>query len=413
MPAKELYASVQFAQDELRIVVGEYFMSRLNVLKTLRIKMEGMKNSNIVDSDSVSAALVRGFDEIEKTIGYKIKDVIINIPSDQIKCIKRRISVPIAEGSKRIRLSHAKLGISKILESFNSDEYEFVNIGSIKYINGGITSRTLPIDEQAEALTMDVDLLLAPKELVYSYVSTVEKSGLKVLDICLDSYAVAEESAILESSMSQYVVLNNFEKEATTVTLFYKGSVVGSEKINYGYDKMIQKIKLKYRLNDAESAKLLKDLSLYGENELNDSIVFMYAEHGIRHEITRKQLYETIEGELNKWINDVNELNQPIIDSGPTKMVISGSGADIVGLKEIVSDDCFNCETSVYIPDSVGIRKGLYSVALGAIYAHKKWSELLESGSCQYEQKTSFHSEIKRDEDNAFTKKLKSILLNK
>lgn len=412
MQTKEIYASMEFIDEELRVVVGEFHMSRLNVLKAQRLKMSGIADGKIVDMDGVTAAISRSFLEIEKSIGYRIKNVIISIPSDKVKCVKRRINVPISEGSKRIRLSHAKLGLNKILDSFDSDDYEFVNIGAIKYTNGGISSRQVPIDEQSDYLTMDVDLLVAEKQLVYSYVSAVEASGHEVLDICLDAYAIAEESAILENSMNKYVVLNYFEKYSTRFTLFYKGSVVGSEKINYGYEKMIKAVKRKYRLDYNEALKLVKDLSLYQKDEINDSIVFMYMDHNERCQITRRDLYECVKDDFMHWISDVNEMNLPIIENGETKMVISGSGADIVGMNALIEENNFNCDSSLYIPDVIGVRKGCYSVALGAIYAHKKWAELRDMHGCSYESIEDKKINSNDKNEFGFTTKLKKILLS-
>lgn len=413
MHTKELYASLQFAEDELRIVVAEDYMSRLNILKTLRLKMDGIVSDEIADPESVSAAIVRGFDEIETSIGYKFKDVIMTIPSDHIRCVKRRINIPIKNENQRIQLSHAQMGIKKVLESFSSEDEEFINIGSVKYTNNGITSRSLPLNEHGDVLTMEVELLLAPKKIVYSYASVIEKSGLNLLDIYIDSYAIAEESAILENSMSQFIVLNNFERYSTVLTLFYKGTMIGSEKINYGYEKFVKAIKREYDLSEVEALKLCKELSIYKISDLNDSVVFMYNQHGMRQNITRKELYNCIKNDLNKWILDVNEMNKPIVESGPTKMVISGSGADIVGIEDLCDEGSFMCPSQIYLPDTIGARKGIFAVSLGAIYAHRKWMELLGTTSCEYEGKVKVKNDDVEEDENAFTTKLKNILLNK
>lgn len=415
MQSKELYASIELAEDELRLIVGELFMSRLNVLKYERVKMSGITNGIITDADSVSASIVKAMYDAEKTLGYKIKSVILCIPSNHVKCIKRRVSVPIGEGSKRIRVYHAKQGLAKVIDDIkmNDNNMSFVNVGSIKYINGGITSRSIPVDEQADVLKMDIDLLLVDRNIVYSYVNAVELSGLKVLDVCLDSYAIAEESAILENSVDQYIILNTFEKNETTLTLFYKGRLVGSEGMGYGYNRFIQSIKRKYHLSYKECLRLLKECSIYNENEINGSIVYLYLEHNERKQITRQDIYECVRADFEKWCQDLNELNAPIIESGKTKMIISGSGADIIGLDILIKEGLFECESEIYVPETIGVRRGCYSAALGAIYAHNKWAELLGNTSSEIEITREEIRKMKNDEENAFTSKLKSFLLNK
>ena len=53
---------------------------------------------------------------------------------------------------------------------------------------------------------MNVDLLYADKEVVYAYARCIEKAGLEILDVCLDSYAMANEAAVFEQTVDKYVI---------------------------------------------------------------------------------------------------------------------------------------------------------------------------------------------------------------
>lgn len=411
MQAKQYYASIELAEDELRLIVGEFYMSRFNVLKVERVKTSGIKNKEIIDQDSVTSSIVKAMYDVEKALGFKIKNIILCIPSVRVKCIKRRVNVPIEEGSKRIRAAHARIGIEKAIDSFYLENYEFVNIGSIKYTNGGISSRTIPLDEQADVLTMDIDFICADQKTVHAYVACVEAAGISVQDICLDNYAIAEESAILESSMEKYVVLLNFEKMETGLTLFYKGRLLGCENLGYGYQRMVEAIRRRYHLSYKECQDLFKESAIYAPKDINDSIVYIWSEHEEHKQMTRKNIYEAIDEELNNWLKDVDEANEMIAEHASSKMLISGSGADIVGLDVIC--ERFNMATKIYLPTTIGVRKGCYSATIGAIYCHKKWQNLLNTSSTDVEYSAENPRRIKKEDENAFTKKLKNILLNK
>jgi len=411
MQAKQYYASIELAEDELRLIVGEFYMSRFNILKAERVKTSGIEDKKIIDQDNVTSAIVKAVDDIEKTLGFRIKSIILCIPSIDVKCIKRRVNIPIEEGSKRIRFAHARLGVEKAIDTFEMPGYEFVNIGAIKYTNGGISSRMIPIDEQADVLTMDIDFICANQKTVHSYVTCIESAGISVQDICLDNYAIAEESAIIESSMNKYVVLLNLEKNTTGFTLFYKGRLLGCELLNYGYNRIINIIQRRFQLSYRESMTLLKESAIYAPKDVNDTIVYIWSRNDEQYQITRKNIHEAIEEELNSWIVDINSANEMIAENPASKMVISGTGADIVGLEEL--SERFNLATSIYLPTTVGVRKGCYSSALGAIYCYKKWQELLNIQTTAIDYSSSDDRKLSKDEDNAFTKKLKKILLNK
>ncbi|MDF9825589.1 cell division protein FtsA [Breznakia sp. PF5-3] len=411
MQAKQYYASIELAEDELRLIVGEFFMSRFNVLKVERVKTSGIKNKEIIDQDSVSASVVKALYDVEKTLGFKIRSIILCIPSQKVKCVKRRVNVPIEEGSKRIRASHARIGVEKAIDTFYLENYEFVNIGSIKYTNGGISSRTIPLDEQADVLTMDIDFICVDQQTVYSYVTCIEAAGISVQDICLDNYAIAEESAIFESSMEKYMVLLNCEKTNTDLSLFYKGRLLGCESLNYGYNRFVEAIRRKYHLSYKESLDLLKESAIYAPKDLNDSIVYIWAERDEHKKVTRKEIYEAIDEELNNWIHEINDANELIAQNESSKMLISGSGADIIGMNVIC--DHFSIDTSVYLPTTIGVRKGCYSATLGAIFCHKKWQALLNTDDTNIEYSATNDRQVKKEDENAFTKKLKNILLNR
>ncbi|TDW16639.1 cell division protein FtsA [Breznakia blatticola] len=411
MQAKQYYASLELADDELRLIIGEFYMSRFNPLKVERVKTDGIQKKRIVNPTVVAASIVTMLDAVEKSLGFRLKSIILCIPSADVKCIKRRVNVPIEEGSRRIRTSHARLGIEKAIDSFQIDGYEFVNIGSITYINGGIASRTLPVDERSETLTMDIDFICAKQEVVHEFVLCVENAGLRVADICLDTYAIAEEAAIIEGSMDKYVVLTNFEKYDTDLALFYKGRFMGCESLGFGYERLAQVIRRKFRLTEKEATDLLKESAIFPTYERDDSIIYIYSEKEEYREITRKEIYSAIEEELQHWIVGVNEANEMIAQTGQARMVLAGSGADILGMESI--KDRFILDCSVYIPSTIGTRRSCYSAVLGAIYTHKKLQALVHMQSEGVEISTESVRQLQKEDDNAFTKKLKKILLNK
>lgn len=410
MQTKQYYASVELAEDEVRFVVGEFFMSRFNVLRVERITTSGIKNKIIVDKENVVTAIVKASQSIEKNLGIKLKSVILCIPSVDVKCVRKRINIPIEDGSKKIQLKHAQSGLIKAIGAFHMEGYEFVNLSSVKYINGGITSRSIPLDEIADSLIMDVDFICADQSSVYSYVTCIESAGLKVRDIVLDNYAIAEESTILENSMEHYIVLINYDKDSTALSLFYKGRLLACEVLKMGYNRIIDTIRRKYRISYREAFNLFKESSLYSKNDLNQSLIYIYASEGEYKQISRKDIFDTISKELSAWIEDVNHANSLIVEKGNAKMVISGAGSDIVGLSTIC--DFFSLETKIYIPSTLGARKGCYSAVLGAIYSHRKWQELLPSDDIVVEEKIE-EKNVKKEDEHTFTRKLRNILLNK
>ena len=53
MIKKEIYATVEIADHEIRLVVGEFFDTRFNILRVERTPVKGVENKRITDEQDV------------------------------------------------------------------------------------------------------------------------------------------------------------------------------------------------------------------------------------------------------------------------------------------------------------------------------------------------------------------------
>lgn len=409
MQKKQFFASLEIAEDEIRLLVAEYHMSRFNILRSDVQKCAGIKNQRIEKPQAVSASIIKIIRNAEDALGMKIKSVILVIPSVDVKCVRKRVNVATEDGSHKILLSHIRKGLKKAQEYEVGEEYAFVNTGSIKYIVGGISSRTMPLDERTDVLTMDVDLLYANKDVVYSYVMCVEKAGINVLDICLDTYAMAEESAALENSVDKYMVLLDFSRYTTTLSLYYKGSLAGVDSIRLGYEDWSNALRRKFHLTMKECNNIIVDNCFSENGQYDDNISYIWLDHDENRQITKKNVYDAVYDEVKNWIITINEACEAITQNGNCKLIMCGQGADIVGISSLTK--MMSIKSDVYVPTTIGARKSSFTATLGSMYCVKKWLYIQnEEESCIEVSNLTFR-EREREDQNAFTKKLKNILL--
>lgn len=409
MQGKQLYASLEIADDEIRLLVGEYYMSRFNILRSDSVKInQAIINSVIEKPQAVNAAIVKLLANAEKALALKIKKVILCIPSANVRCIKKKVNVAIEEGSRKILMSHVRKGLVKASEHECGDAYEFINFGAIKYIVGGISSRTIPLDEKADVLTMEVDLLYAKKEIVYSYVMCVESCGISVMDICLDSFALAEESAALEKSMDKLVVLADLQKNDTILSLYYKGRLLECERLGKGYQNWINQIHRKNRLSYQEAEAILLENCFEEKGIYDDIVSYIWMDREEPRQLTKKDTYENVKESVIEWVSEINEACSSLKENGKAVFVLCGKGADIVGIKSVV--DNIILPSQIYIPSTIGAREGRYASCLGAMYCVKRWQEIKNQKEVCIEYNNLIAREVKREDDSGFTKKLKNIL---
>ncbi len=405
---KQLYASLEIADDEIRLLILDYYMSRFNVLKVETMKIDSIYNKEIVKSANLSAAITKLIKKMEINLGFKINRVLLGIPSVNVKSLRKRVVVDIEEGSRKIKMSHVRTGLKRAIDYDYHADLEFVNVGSIAYSVGGIVSRTAPIDERAETLSMDIELLYADKKTVHTYVKCVEDAGVHVMDICLDSVAIAEESVILEKSMNEAIVLVNLEKSQTNLSLFYKGKLIESTTIGFGYAKWIDSIHRKFGLSRFEGEKLLRESCFDDKGIYDEMLAYIWKDRDTHREVNKIELYECIKEDVQEWIQSINEVCEPFAKQGKSRCVVSGDGADIVGISSVLSQIAMQSE--LYIPSTIGCREAKYACCLGIAYCTRKMEMFKNKPDYCIDYTNTTAREVQRNDESGFTKRLKNIL---
>ena len=57
MNDQQIYAALELADHEVRLLVGEFHNTRLNILKVEKVKCSGIEGVTIIDQDAVVTAL--------------------------------------------------------------------------------------------------------------------------------------------------------------------------------------------------------------------------------------------------------------------------------------------------------------------------------------------------------------------
>ena len=333
MNKKEIYASIEVADHEVRLVVGEFYETRFNILRVEKAPIQGIEKQKIMDEQNVVNGIIKAKKQAEDALGYHIERVLAAIPSVNVQRHNKKVSVVPEASSKRIRLSDIQKGLNEAVSFKPDPQLELVNIGCVKYITNGITSRKMPIDETAEVLIMNVDLLYADKEVVYAYARCIEKAGLEILDVCLDSYAMANEAAVFEQTVDKYVIQIDLARDHTTLSLFTHGKLVNCEVIEDGYGVWLQDLIEQYHLSSNVSYRLAQNTCTFDADSAKDQIIYIWSKSGEQKQISEKQACEAIVPYVKSWLNMINETCAPIIESGDVRYLLSGEGCEIPSLQ--------------------------------------------------------------------------------
>ena len=370
MSDKQIFASVEVADHEVRLVVGEFFNARFNIIKVERIPCFGITYDQVLDPDEISNALRKAAGSAKRTIGAEIKKVNLAIPSYKTKKYSLRSTVDVSGIDGVITIQDVRNAIKKA-ESVNiSKDYALIQTVCVKYIVNGIATRRIPIGEKCSQLSIDVDLLCADRKLAYDLVGCVENAGLQVLDIFPEVYAVGKEAALFERAVEKQIVVLKIERQSTVLGLFRKGRLTTAGVLPAGLGNLVSDCVDQYGVETSDADELLKYSIRFNQKVYTDNPVHIWSKDGETKTISEKQFVESIQKNVAQWVKDLIKTCEPILQAGPTTVIITGEGGETEGLSDLLSES-LGCSVKCYIPETLGGRNAGLTAPLGLLYAYQ------------------------------------------
>ncbi len=412
---KQIFAAVEVADHEVRMVVGEFFNTRFNILKVERIPTDAMSYDQVLNPEEITKAVRQAADETKKMLGATVEKVILSIPSVAMKRKSVKATVPVEGIDGVITVQDVRTALKNAQQVSIDKNLALIQTVAVKYTVDGIASRRLPVGERASELTVDIDLLCADRQMAFTLVGCIENAGLTVMDIFLDVFAAAKEAALFEQSVDRSVIVLKMERTATTVARLARGRLRECTIVPVGVGTIASPIVDQYGLKRAEAAELVKYSARLNEKVNSTNPVYIWSENGNARKITEQELCDCIRGSVDGWVSDMEKLCGGILQAGPTTVIITGEGGEMQGLDELLQRK-LGCEVRNYIPETLGGRNAGMTCCLGLFYAYKDKLPITgyTDNSLNMEEflKSVSYRDKKDDQEDTLTRKLKGMFSN-
>ena len=370
---KEIISSLDIGTSTVKLVVGEVYDNKVNVLCVSEVKSKGVKKGIIVNPEETLISLKELFRRAEETMNININKVILIVPSYYSEFI-------VTEGSSTITNEEGKVTSRDIVRALQACVYnkvpsnkEFVSVTPVEFIINEDKKVKDPKGMKAEKIKCKAVLSLAPKKSIYTAISLLDNIGVSVVDINFGSVSDYFEFKTPEMDKKNTAVINIGE-EKTEVSIFKKGILVETENIEMGSKNIDRDICYIYDISRARAVELKEKFALchkrnastsWSEDVLNNKDESIKINQYELSEIIYSRVREILEL-AKKQINLLTklEISYIIITGGSTE------GNDFNLVVEEVFGDIKNFKVN-----EIGCRHNKYSSALGFIkYYHDKLS---------------------------------------
>lgn len=367
---KQLLAAVEVADHEIRLIVAEFFNTRLQILKTERVECSGFDGTKITNEQEVVHSLKRAVENASKNIGASIQQVLLLIPSVDFKRVMRRVTGEVSQGSVGITQNDIQRAYAGIMHMEYEPSLEVINVMVSKYIVNGINMKKAPIHEPADHFVMESEVYLANRDLAYSLAGCIEKAGLGIIDIVLDAFGVAKEASLLEQSSEDVIISVRLEKATTQLCLFSSGKLYSAEVLATGYGEWVDKVKEAFDVPVDVANRLMIYNCRCDGLQPTEAPIYMWSKNGQTHTCSLAQLMEVLWPSIKRWIIEINQTCEPIIAAKRASVVLTGEGAIIQGLDQALQE-VLATKVSLYVPETLGVRNGAFTALLGSFYMYK------------------------------------------
>ncbi len=367
---KQLLAAVEVADHEIRLIVAEFFNTRLQILKTERVECSGFDGTKITNEQEVVHSLKRAVENASKNIGASIQQVLLLIPSVDFKRVMRRVTGEVSQGSVGITQNDIQRAYAGIMHMEYEPSLEVINVMVSKYIVNGINMKKAPIHEPADHFVMESEVYLANRDLAYSLAGCIEKAGLGIIDIVLDAFGVAKEASLLEQSAEDVIISIRLEKMTTQLCLFSSGKLYSAEVLQTGFGEWIDKVKEAFDVPFDVANRLMIYNCRCDGLQPTDAPIYMWSKNGQTHTCSLADLMDVLWPSIKRWIIEINQTCEPIIAAKRASVVLTGEGAIIQGL-DLALQEALATKVSLYVPETLGVRNGCYTALLGSFYMYK------------------------------------------
>jgi cell division protein FtsA len=367
---KQILAVCEIADHKVRLVVAEFFHTSLNILKVEQVPTTGFDGRFVLDEDAIIKSIQSALLNASKNLQASIEQVLLVIPSLGMQKYSQKLNVEIADVETGISQQDIEKAYHMLMSSEVKVDKEVIFVQIARYIVNGVPFRKAPIYEKVERIQVEADIYVADKALTYQLAACVEKAGCEILDVVLDSWALAKETAIIEQSNKDVMIAIRLDKTSTQLNLFYQGKLISSEWLEMGYGQWVNAVGKFFNLPEDVSARLLYYNCELNKEDFSQYPVYLWAVNDQSKTCTQSEIMDVVLPYIEQWRKQLVRMCEPIIEKRSTQLLITGEGSLIEGLDSYI-EQAFERQTKLYVPETIGARDPSLTVALGTFYAYQ------------------------------------------
>ena len=332
---REVIASIDIGSSNIKLVVGEMINGELNILCAIDEVSRGVKKGTIVEPEETEYAIKKILKQAEDRLGVKIREAIVSVSEESADFKIGEASITITNNDREVGPDDIMRVLQQSIKGQVDKEYELVTVIPIMFKVDDRKTR-MPKNWHGDSLSVKSVIVSVPKRDVYTTAKVLEKCGVEVSDIMIDSigsyYAHHNESTDTSTG-----VIIDVGDETMKIAVFNKGIIINNLVLGLGGSKIDSDMSFVYKLAPEQSRKIKESLALankrYASSKEQEVVVNT---EGEKVTINQAELTELTMSRLHELLNMAkNEINYfPLEIESVFGRIASMGKINIVGARD-------------------------------------------------------------------------------
>ena len=380
---RKIYTGLDIASDGIKIVFSELFNNKFHVLASTSVSDAGIKKGLIVNREKTVEALDNAIKNIESTIGIRIDEAVVTIPSND-----RKLSV--VSGTTNI-IDNEVTGedIMNCLSeaSINRVEpgYELVTSIPIAFEVDGVSNISNPRGRVGNKLTAKAVMVTVPKENLFSVLEVCSLCGVEAKDAIFRTIGDYYETKAKDIDREIGAIVN-IGSDIIDVSIFNKGIIIKNDIINLGSKNIDKDISYVYGVNLNVAEDLKDNFSVCSRKyaDSNDVIDINLTDTEMI-KINQYELSEVVEARVTELLKLAKKSINNLTNRKISYIIVTGSITELTGFSYVV-ENVLGINSSTLNITTLGIRNNKFSSAIGIIKYYYDKLKLRDINSTMIEE---------------------------
>lgn len=362
---REIISSIDVGGNKIKLVVGEFYENEFNILCAVEEPTRGFINHEITNENELIKAIKRVLNKASLKLNFKIKKVIVNIPTSYNNFV-------ISEATEKIDNEESKVTSKCILKVIQNTTKNQININEELiaaipvYFRVADEETKEPFNKRGKSILAKTVLVTGSKIEVYSLIDALEKCGLEVIDIAspglVDYYNFKNES--LDKDVGIIVNIGHYK---THVSVINKGIYINNDVIPVGGANIDNDIAFMYKLRRGDAKYLKENLALAHTRRANPKETKeILNKEGETLVINQYELSEIVASRVTEMLKLIKTSINHLTKKEISYIIITGGLSELKDFNIAVST-LFGETAQIGRINNLGARDNKYSTGVGMI----------------------------------------------